>query len=91
MRRVALEMEITKNLPEKLLLINRLYELNYFVLNNGAIENYYPVGFIGADKPSKALNALEIIRTSNINYLPKISYQDEEQCELSRMMDKVFI
>lgn len=89
-RRIALELEITQNLPEKVALINRLYELGYFILNNGAIENYYPSGYTGADKPSKALNALEIIKSSDINYLPKIHYQDKEDCEISRMMNKIF-
>lgn len=89
-RRIALDLEITRNLTEKITLINRLYELGYFVLNNGAIENYYPSGYIGADKPSKALNALEIIRTSNIEYLPKIHYENKDDCELSRMMNKIF-
>ena len=89
-RRIALEMEITRNLPEKLLLINRLYELGYFVLNNGAIEQYYPLGFTGADKPSNALSALEIIKASNIDYLPKISYQNVDYCELGRIMNKIF-
>ncbi|WP_120430575.1 AAA family ATPase [Acinetobacter baylyi] len=89
-RRIALDLEVTNHLPEKINLINRLYELGYFVLNNGAIENYYPSGYTGADKPSKALNALEILKTRNLNYLPKISYLGNEDCELSRMMHKIF-
>ena len=89
-RRIALELEVTSNLPEKIALINKLYELGYFVLNNGAIENYYPSGYTGADKPSMALNALEILKTSDLNYLPKISYLGSENCELSRMMGKIF-
>lgn len=89
-RRIALDLEITQNLPEKTKLINRLYELGYFVLNNGAIENYYPYGYSGPDKPSKALSALEIIKNSNIEYLPKITYETKEDCELTRMMNKIF-
>ena len=89
-RRIALELEVTSNLPEKIALINKLYELGYFVLNNGAIENYYPSGYAGADKPSMALNALEILKTSDLNYLPKISYLGSENCELSRIMGKIF-
>ncbi len=89
-RRIALDLEVTSHLPEKINLINRLYELGYFVLNNGAIENYYPSGYTGADKPSKALNALDILKTRNLNYLPKISYLGNENCELSRMMHKIF-
>ena len=89
-RRIALELEVTSNLPEKIALINKLYELGYFVLNNGAIENYYPSGYTGADKPSMALNALEILKTSDLNYLPKISYLGSENCELSRIMGKIF-
>ncbi len=42
------------------------------------------------DKPSKALNALQIIERENISYLPKITYQEIEQCELSLIMNKIF-
>lgn len=89
-RRIALDLKATSHLPEKIALINKLYELGYFVLNNGAIENYYPSGYTGADKPAKALSALERLKTSNINYLPKIRYLDDEVCEISRMMNKIF-
>lgn len=89
-RRIALDLDVTRNLPEKIALINKLYELGYFVLNNGAIENYYPSGYTGADKPSKALNALEIIKSSDTDYLPKINYQDRDDCEITRIMNKIF-
>ena len=62
MRRIALDLKATSHLPEKIALINKLYELGYFVLNNGAIENYYPSGYTGADKPAKALSALERLK-----------------------------
>ena len=89
-RREALKLPETFYLEEKIQLINRLYDLGYFVLNLGAIEAYYPEATSGEDKPSKALNALKIIEEGNINYLPKISYRETEHCELSLIMNKIF-
>lgn len=89
-RREALKLPETFYLEEKIHLINRLYDLGYFVLNLGAIEAYYPDLTSGEDKPSKALNALNIIKEANISYLPKIPYQQHEHCELSLIMDKIF-
>lgn len=89
-RREALKLSETSYLEEKIRLITRLYDLNYFVLNLGAIEAYYPNHTSGDDKPSKALNALQIIERENISYLPKITYQETEQCELSLIMNKIF-
>lgn len=89
-RREALKLPETFYLEEKIQLINRLYDLDYFVLNLGAIEAYYPNHTSGDDKPSKALNALQIIERENISYLPKITYQEIEQCELSLIMNKIF-
>ncbi|MDV7676210.1 AAA family ATPase [Acinetobacter baumannii] len=89
-RREALKLSETFYLEEKVKLINRLYDLGYFVLNLGAIEAYYPEQTSGEDKPSKALNALEIIEKQNISYLPKIPYQQTDHCELSLIMSKIF-
>jgi len=89
-RREALKLPETFYLEEKIQLINRLYDLDYFVLNLGAIEAYYPNHTSGDDKPSKALNALQIIERENISYLPKITYQEIGQCELSLIMNKIF-
>lgn len=89
-RREALKLSETFYLEEKVKLINRLYDLGYFVLNLGAIEAYYPEQTSGEDKPSKALNALEIIEKQNISYLPKIPYQQTDHCELSLIMNKIF-
>lgn len=89
-RREALKLSETFYLDEKIQLINRLYDLGYFVLNLGAIEAYYPELSSGEDKPSKALNALKIIEESNISYLPQIPYRETQHCELSLIMDKIF-
>lgn len=89
-RREALKLPQTFYLEEKIQLINRLYDLGYFVLNLGAIEAYYPKTTNGDDKPSKALKALEIIEKDNVSYLPKIKYNEVEQCELSLIMNKIF-
>lgn len=89
-RREALKLPETFYLEEKIQLINRLYDLGYFVLNLGAIEAYYPNQTSGEDKPSKALNALKIIEKEHIDYLPKIPYQQNNHCELSLIMNKIF-
>lgn len=89
-RREALKLPETFYLEEKIQLINRLYDLGYFVLNLGAIEAYYPNQTSGEDKPSKALNALKIIEKEHIGYLPKIPYQQNNHCELSLIMNKIF-
>lgn len=89
-RREALKLSETFYLDEKIQLINRLYDLGYFVLNLGAIEAYYPELTSGEDKPSKALNALKIIEESNISYLPRITYRETQHCELSLIMNKIF-
>lgn len=89
-RREALKLSETFYLDEKIQLINRLYDLGYFVLNLGAIEAYYPNLTSGEDKPSKALNALKIIEESNISYLPQIPYRETQHCELSLIMNKIF-
>ncbi|MDC5582557.1 ATP-dependent endonuclease [Acinetobacter baumannii] len=49
-RREALKLSETFYLEEKVKLINRLYDLGYFVLNLGAIEAYYPEALL--HKPS---------------------------------------
>lgn len=89
-RREALKLPETFYLEEKIQLINRLYDLGYFVLNLGAIEAYYPNQTSGEDKPSKALNALKIIEKEHIGYLPKIPYQQNNHCELSLIINKIF-
>lgn len=89
-RREALKLSESFYLDEKIQLINRLYDLGYFVLNLGAIEAYYPELTSGEDKPSKALNALKIIEESNISYLPRITYRETQHCELSLIMNKIF-
>lgn len=89
-RREALKLHETFYLEEKINIINKLYDLGYFVLNLGAIEAYYPNQTSGEDKPSKALNALKIIEQANISYLPKIRYHEADECELSLIMNKIF-
>jgi putative ATP-dependent endonuclease of the OLD family len=44
--------DIEKRLKHKLLA--ELREQNVFVLEKGAIEDYYPATVVGGDKPSKA-------------------------------------
>ena len=87
-RREALKLQSTYKLESKIKLINQLYDSGYFVLSLGAIESYYPLSTSGEDKPSKALNALKNIK--DISYLPKIFYREQEYCELSLIMNKIF-
>lgn len=80
------------SVPGKDSLICNLMDHNIFVLSRGAIESYYPVGVTGNDKPSKALNAIEIIDAMEtpIDFLPKITYQNNQVCEMRMIFGRIF-
>jgi predicted ATP-dependent endonuclease of OLD family len=82
----------TVELPEKIALLNELRNLNIFVLSHGAIESYYPSGVTGDDKPTKALNAVEILKAyGNCSpHLPTINVGGHELCELEIIFKKIF-
>lgn len=78
-------------------LLRQLREKNIFILSAGAIESYYPSGTSGQDKPSKALNAIKLLKEdpSKFNQLPKVeiskeNYEKEEKCELEVIFETIF-
>lgn len=79
-------------LPEKYELLKMLRDEDIFILNKGAIEEYYPIGVTGNDKPSKALSAVSIIKEMNDprDFLPKIEQGEETYCEMDLILGKIF-
>ena len=84
--------DITIHIPQKDALLCELMSYDIFVLSKGAIESYYPPDVTGADKPTKALNAIEILRGSDNLHeiLPTIKHEDEDKCELRLIFTNIF-
>jgi putative ATP-dependent endonuclease of the OLD family len=84
--------DITINIPQKDALLCELMSYDIFVLSKGAIESYYPPNVTGADKPTKALKAIEILRGSdNVHeLLPRIRHNNEDKCELGLIFSNIF-
>lgn len=80
------------NIVEKQNLLQHLRTQNIFVLGHGAMERYYPAGASGADKPSKALKAIQLMidDAALIGQLPRCSVMGPEQCELTQIFTQVF-
>ncbi len=78
--------------PEKYELLKMLRDEDIFILSKGAIEKYYPTGVTGNDKPSKALNAVSIIKNMGDprDFLPKIGQGEETSCEMDLILEKIF-
>jgi len=79
-------------IPEKYSLLAALRSINIFILSHGAIESYYPEGVTDDDKPTKALNAVGILRGHEDCrlHLPTIKIDNEEVCELEIIFEKIF-
>lgn len=79
-------------IPEKYSLLTALRSIDIFILSHGAIESYYPEGVMSDDKPTKALNAAEILRGHEDCrlHLPTIKIDDQEVCELEIIFEKIF-
>ena len=63
-RRVILEnntLADVQKLKEETLLMLRKHDV--FLLSRGTLEKYYPAGITGKDKPSKALNFCDTVKT----------------------------
>jgi putative ATP-dependent endonuclease of OLD family len=79
-------------IDQKDALLCDLMQHNIFVLSKGAIESYYPPNVTGADKPTKALNAIEILKgiEDAQGFLPTIRYEDKDRCELELIFSNIF-
>lgn len=82
----------TMEIPEKHSLLTALRSQDIFILSHGAIESYYPDGVTGDDKPTKALNAVKVLKGYEDcrPHLPNIKVEDKEQCELEVIFKKIF-
>ncbi|PPL02282.1 AAA family ATPase [Parapedobacter indicus] len=79
-------------IPEKSSLLAELRNQDIFILSHGAIESYYPDGVTGDDKPTKALNAIKILKGYEDcrPHLPNITLEDQEHCELEVIFKRIF-
>lgn len=91
LRRQILESE-DGELDEKYDLLELLRKENLFVLSKGAIENYYPEGVEGSDKPTKAINAITKLKENqNLNeFLPKVKVGGAQICEMEQIFKQIF-
>jgi predicted ATP-dependent endonuclease of OLD family len=73
-------------------LLELLRTQSIFILADGTIENYYPSGMVGADKPTKALNTVKFLKQQEDcrKFLPKFKTGTNEVCELDLIFEKVF-
>ncbi|MGB9937400.1 MAG: ATP-dependent nuclease [Methanobacterium sp.] len=73
-------------------LLNCLRSKGIYVLSKGAVEEYYPDGFEGEDKPSKAISACKLLsdRTEIINCCPMMNSDGEEKPELELIFENIF-
>jgi putative ATP-dependent endonuclease of the OLD family len=61
-------------------ILSALRDEKIYVLSKGAVENYYPLGFYGEDKPSRAINACKLLpdRQSILDIFSPINSQQKE-------------
>lgn len=80
------------SINEKTELLQKLRDLNIFILSHGAIEAYYPSGVTGEDKPTKALNAVRFLKDQADckAHLPTIKIGTDDFCELELIYQKIF-
>lgn len=80
------------DLDEKHELLYLLRKEKLFVLSNGAIEDYYPNGILGGDKPTKAINAILKIREIEDlgTFLPKVKQEGKLLCEMTEIFKTIF-
>lgn len=86
-------LRLHQDIPEYELLLKLLREENVFVLKKGCVEDYYPEGTSGNDKPSKAFNACSRLsaREDIICCAPIIvTNGDHEKSELEYIFEKIF-
>jgi len=89
-RQIFTDKEIS--LKEKNQLLQKLRDLNIFILSHGAIEAYYPNGITGEDKPTKALNAVKFLKEQEDCkiHLPTVKIGADDICELELIYKSIF-
>ncbi|MGB9939526.1 ATP-dependent nuclease [Methanosarcina sp.] len=75
-------------ISNKNILLSSLRDEKIYVLSKGAIEDYYPLGFCGEDKPSRAINACASLpdRQSILD----IFMANNEKTEFEVIFEKIF-
>ncbi|MTI85325.1 MAG: DUF2813 domain-containing protein [Firmicutes bacterium] len=63
-----------------------------YILSKGAIEEYYPEGVTGDDKPTKALNACDLIQTKEQieDLCPEVTLSGEAMSEFEAIFKTIF-
>jgi len=70
--------------------LSALRDEKIYVLSKGAVEDYYPQWVYGEDKPSKAINACELLpdRQSILDIFSSSSHQKEDQSNEGQKYEK---
>jgi len=73
-------------------LLSTLRAQKIFILSKGCVEDYYPDGVLGNDKPTKAFNACKLVNTPQIaqEICPKIKDGDNEYSEFDCIFRAIF-
>lgn len=79
-------------IPCKNELLAYLRENNIYVLSRGSVEDYYPEGVSGEDKPAKALCACSLLSTREAvcRVCPKLSDGEDKKFEFDIIFSKIF-
>lgn len=74
-------------------LLAKLRNEGIHILQKGAIENYYPEGVTGPDKPTRALNACKMIKTRNdvFSLCETVPYGENTVPELEAVFKSIFM
>jgi|GEM_PF-307523 len=77
-------------ISNKDILLSALRDEKIYVLSKGAVEDYYPQWVYGEDKPSKAINACELLpdRQSILDIFSSSSHQKEDQSNEGQKYEK---
>lgn len=91
-KRKLIIQNIANSLPLKEQLLKSLRDEKIYVLSKGTVEDYYPVGVVGEDKPSKALHACTLLSTREkvIEVCPLINHKNTDTSEFEVIFDNIF-
>lgn len=90
-RKMVLKRDMDQ-VPFKNELLTALREEKVFVLSKGTVEDYYPAGVSGEDKPSKALHACTMLRNrdSIMAVCPLVTDGEDEVLEFEAIFKRIF-
>lgn len=82
-----------KEIKNKLInLLNGLRDEKIHIFLRGSIEDYYPKGSVGRDKPSRAISACNLITSIDLaeSLSDKLDYNGESKSELRLIFERIF-